>query len=81
MTYTKELAFSAICGAVFAIVAIVALIIGTGLIGHHSAVHHPAVHESKVIYSQPITWHGMNCVAQTDTNGNVWVNDCTTNGS
>ena len=66
-----------VTGILLIIAGVVLMAVATA---HPAAPQRPTV-ESKVIYSVPVEWHGMECVEQSDTNGNIWINDCNTNGS
>lgn len=73
----KELAVKTVIGVVITVTFVGILVLVSAL--HHTAPK-PVLRESKVLYSVPIEWHGMSCQEQSDTNGNIWINDCYTNG-
>lgn len=80
-TETRGMLVLTLGGVALALCAILLVVLYVPTIHHSAPNTHPSptstVTESKVLYSVPVTYQGMECVKQVDTNGNIWINDCT----
>lgn len=60
---------------VIGVVALVAVAVGVMLAVNASKPSAVPV-ETRTVISVPVTYDGMQCTEDADTNGNTWINDC-----